>query len=70
MAVIPTFAIAELGLRGKIGLTLTGLFSTNATGIIFATAGIWLINLIIPAFAGSLLILSIKKIYKDKDEKV
>lgn len=69
MAVIPTFAIAELGLRGKIGLLLTGLFSVNTAGIIFATAGIWLINLIIPAIAGSLLILSIKKIYKDNNEK-
>ena len=69
MAVIPTFAIAELGLRGRIALTLTGLFSANSTGIIFATAGIWFINLIIPAIAGSLLILSIKKIYKDKNEK-
>jgi hypothetical protein len=69
MAAIPTFAIAEIGLRGKVGLTLTGLFSTNTAGIIFATAGIWIINLIIPAIAGSLLILSIKKIYKDKDEK-
>ena len=69
MAVIPTFAIAELGLRGRIGLLLTGLFSTNTAGIIFATAGIWFINLIIPAIAGSLLILSIKKIYKDKNEK-
>jgi uncharacterized membrane protein YbhN (UPF0104 family) len=69
MAVIPTFAIAELGLRGRIGLILTGLFSTNKAGIIFATAGIWFINLIIPAIIGSLLILSIKKIYKDKDEK-
>jgi uncharacterized membrane protein YbhN (UPF0104 family) len=69
MAAIPTFAIAELGLRGKIGLLLTGLFSANKAGIIFATAGIWLINLIIPAIAGSLLILSIKKIYKDENEK-
>ncbi len=69
MAVIPTFAIAELGLRGRIGLILTGLFSTNKAGIIFATAGIWFINLIIPAIAGSLLILSIKKIYTGKNEK-
>jgi hypothetical protein len=69
MAVIPTFAIAELGLRGKIGLVLTGLYSTNTAGIIFATAGIWFINLIIPAIAGSLLIFSIKKIYTRKDEK-
>jgi hypothetical protein len=69
MAVIPTFAIAELGLRGRISLILTGLFSANKAGIIFATAGIWLINLIIPAIAGSLLILSIKKIYTDSHEK-
>ncbi|MEQ1676854.1 MAG: lysylphosphatidylglycerol synthase domain-containing protein [Chitinophagaceae bacterium] len=68
MAVIPTFAIAELGLRGKVGLILIGLFSTNSTGIIFATAGIWFINLVIPAIAGSLLILSLKKIYIEKDE--
>lgn len=70
MAVIPTFAIAELGLRGRVALILIGLFSTNTTGIIFATAGIWFINLIIPAIAGSLLILSIKKIYTRKDEKI
>jgi hypothetical protein len=69
MAVIPTFAIAELGLRGRIGLILTGLFSSNKAGIIFATAGIWFINLIIPAVAGSLLILGIKKIYRENDEK-
>lgn len=69
MAVIPTFAIAELGLRGKVSLILVGLFSTNTAGIIFTTAGIWFINLIIPAIAGSLLIFSIKKIYTRKDEK-
>ncbi len=69
MAVIPTFAIAELGIRGKVGLLLTGLFSANKAGIVFATAAIWFINLVIPAIAGSLLILSIKKIYTEKDEK-
>ena len=69
MAAIPTFAIAELGIRGRVGLLLTGLFSSNNAGIIFTTAGIWIINLIIPAIAGSLLILSIKKIYTEKDEK-
>lgn len=63
MAVIPTFAIAELGLRGRVALSLVGLFSSNEIGIIFTTAGIWFINLVIPAIAGSLLILSIKKVY-------
>lgn len=68
MAVIPTFAIAELGLRGEVMLKLVSLFSANHLGIIFATAGIWFINLIIPAFAGSVLILIIKKIYTRQDE--
>ncbi|MGH2553172.1 MAG: hypothetical protein ACRDEB_05610, partial [Chitinophagaceae bacterium] len=68
MAAIPTFAIADLGLRGKVGLIFTGLFSTNAAGIILTTAAIWFINLIIPAIAGSLLILGIKKIYTEKNE--
>lgn len=68
MSVIPSFAIADLGLRGKVSMILVGLFSANAAGIIFTTVGIWLINLVIPAVAGSLLILSIKKIYKEKDE--
>ncbi len=62
MAVIPTFAIAELAQRGYIVKTIMALYSTNQAGIIFATAGIWFINLIIPAIAGSLLILSIQRI--------
>ncbi len=60
MAVIPTIAIAELAQRGKVVTTITGLFSSNLLGMTFATAGIWLINLIIPAIIGSLLILRIK----------
>ena len=68
MAAIPTFAIAELGLKGKVSLIFTGLFSANKAGIIFTTAGIWVINLIIPAIIGSLMILSIKKINTEKNE--
>lgn len=70
MAVIPTFAIAELGLRGEVMLKLVGLFSANHLGMVFTTAGIWFINLIVPAFAGSILILIIKKIYTRQDEKI
>ncbi|MFI5185290.1 MAG: lysylphosphatidylglycerol synthase domain-containing protein [Chitinophagales bacterium] len=69
LAVIPTFAIAELGLRGKVSLNLLGLFSANSLGISIATATIWLINLIVPAIAGSLLIVSIK-IFKNKNERI
>jgi hypothetical protein len=71
MAVIPTIALfTDLGLRGKVSLKLLGLFSGNHLGISLAAVSIWFINLIIPALAGSLLILSVKKIFKNnKDEE-
>jgi len=68
LAIIPTFAIAELGLRGKIGLKLLELFSANSLGISITTATIWLVNLVVPAIAGSLLIVSIK-IFKNRNER-
>jgi uncharacterized membrane protein YbhN (UPF0104 family) len=68
LAIIPTFAIAELGIRGKVSLKLIELFSANSLGISITTATIWLINLILPAIAGSLLIVSIK-IFKNKNER-
>ena len=68
LAIIPTFAIAELGLRGQVSLKLLELFSTNSLGISIATATVWLINLVIPAVAGSLLILSVK-IFKNRNER-
>jgi hypothetical protein len=65
LAIIPTFAIAELPIRGKIGQSLFGLFSSNTLGILAVTFGIWFINLFIPAVAGSLLILG-NKFFKEK----
>jgi hypothetical protein len=69
LAAIPSFAILELMQRGYVTKTIVGLYSTNIAGIGLTTAGIWLINLIIPAIIGSLLILGIKKIYSGKNEK-
>ena len=69
LAAIPSFAILELVQRGFVTKTIVGLYSTNIAGIGLATAGIWLINLIVPAIIGSLLILGIKKIYAGKNEK-
>src|SRR5207249_4752338 len=68
LAILPTFAIAELGIRGQVSLKLLELFSTNGLGISLATATIWIINLVVPAMAGSLLIASIK-IFKYRNER-
>jgi len=42
--------------------------STNHIGIIAAAAGIWIINLIIPAIAGSILILGVR-LFQNKQNK-
>ncbi|HEX9512915.1 MAG TPA: lysylphosphatidylglycerol synthase domain-containing protein [Puia sp.] len=66
MALIPTFTfLTELGLRWEASIQALELFSTNTVGIFAASFAIWLINLIIPALIGSLLILSIK-LFKNK----
>lgn len=65
MAIVPSFAIADLGIRGKFSIELLSFYSANTVGIIGTTFGIWFINLFIPALAGSLLILSIK-FFKNK----
>ncbi len=67
MAVIPTIALfTDLGLRGTVSLKLLGLFSSNSLGIGLTAVSIWFINLIVPALAGSLLILSIKRVFKKR----
>lgn len=60
LAIIPGFALADLGIRGEVSLKVMGLYSSNAIGIGFTAVTVWFINLIIPALAGSLLILGIK----------
>jgi len=68
MAVIPTIALfTDLGLRGKVSLKLLGLFSNNGLGIGLTAVSIWFINLVIPALAGSLLILGIKKVFRSRN---
>ncbi len=68
MAVIPTIALfTDLGLRGKVSLKLLGLFSNNSLGIGLTAVSIWFINLVIPALAGSLLILGIKRVFKNRN---
>jgi hypothetical protein len=60
MAVIPTIALTELGIRGSVSLFLFQHFSLNTVGMLAATAAIWLLNLIVPSVIGSILILRMK----------
>lgn len=65
LAIIPSITMLELGIRGMVAVMLFGMFSENTLGIYAASAGIWLINLIIPAIAGGML-LPVLKVFNDK----
>ena len=65
MAVAPTIGFLELPVRAKASIELMKLYSSNMLGIETAALSIWIINLVIPALIGSILILGIK-IIKEK----
>ncbi len=68
ITMIPTVAIAELGIRGSVSLFLVGIWldmpagmpAETAMGVVAASTGLWLINLAIPALAGALLAYTLK----------
>ncbi len=60
LAVIPTFAFSEIGVRSSVALYyLSGIIS-NPVSITLATLSIWIINIAIPSIAGSVFFLSVK----------
>lgn len=66
LSIVPSITLAELGIRGEVSLLLFGLLSTNLLGIIATTGSIWIINLIIPAIAGSIFLLGIRLFRNNK----
>lgn len=68
LAIVPTIALfTELGVRWKTSIEIVQLFSANLVGIMATSLAIWLINLVIPALIGSLLILNIR-LFNYKEE--
>jgi hypothetical protein len=65
MAVVPSIALLELGLRWQFSIIIFGIFSQNILGIYAAATGIWIINLLLPAIAGSILILGVRIFRKE-----
>ncbi len=59
--IIPSIAIAEIGIRGSVALFFLTPYSNNELGIVSAAWGLWLINLVIPAIIGMVLILLNKR---------
>jgi len=65
MAVAPSIGFIELPVRVSASWVIFKLYTNNELGVGTVSLGIWLINLVVPAVMGSLLILSIK-IVKEK----
>ncbi len=60
MAVAPSFGFIELPLRVTACWAIFKFYTHNELGVGAAALGIWLINLVLPAIIGSILILSVK----------
>lgn len=60
MTVIPTTTLLELGLRGSLAIVFIGLFSENIIGIVLASIFLWMINIAIPAVAGTFYLIKSK----------
>lgn len=72
LAIVPTIAlVTELGVRWKTSVEVVQLFSSNIVGIVATSLAIWIINLVIPALIGSLLILNIRLFnYKEGQKRM
>jgi hypothetical protein len=56
MTLIPTFALAEIGVRGAVATYFLSKLSVDSLAILNASISLWLINLVIPAIAGIIFI--------------
>jgi hypothetical protein len=66
MALAPTIGFIELPVRVTASWAILKYYTVNELGVSAAALGIWLINLVLPAVIGSLLILG-TKIIKEKN---
>ena len=60
LSFIPTIGISEISNRGSLAVLFLGILSDNMLGILVATVALWIINLIIPAFIGTVFIFTLK----------
>jgi uncharacterized membrane protein YbhN (UPF0104 family) len=61
IAIVPSIALlTELGVRWEASMEVVRVFSSNSAGILAASLFVWLINLVVPALIGSLLIAGVK----------
>ena len=60
LTVIPSFALAELGIRGTVAILVFENFTPNMFGVVSAPVLLWFLNLAIPALLGSIVFSKLK----------
>ncbi len=55
-SILPSITLIELGIRGPVAIYFLGQYAATELSILTASYSLWLINLIIPALIGGLLI--------------
>ncbi|MFY0673617.1 MAG: flippase-like domain-containing protein [Bacteroidia bacterium] len=65
--VVPTSAIAGLGIRGALSIYFIGLLTTSESAILMSTYFIWIINLLLPSVFGIVALLASPVKYEVKE---
>ncbi len=60
--IIPSIAIVELGIRGKVALYFMAFVNANPISVLSAALLLWGINLLVPALIGAIIIFGLKNI--------
>lgn len=58
--VVPSFTFAEFGIREVVALQILSVHSDQEIGILLASLSVWIINIIVPALIGQIIILTEK----------
>ena len=60
--IIPSIVLSDIGVRGSVSIFIFGIFSQAEGGIFLTSTFLWLINLVVPAIIGSLVLIISKKL--------
>jgi hypothetical protein len=60
ISIIPTISLVELGLRWQLSIVLFAPLTSNVTALTMGVTFIWLLNMILPAAIGAILMLTNK----------
>ena len=66
---IPLPPMLSVVARGELAVIVWSLFTVNVGGILVATFGLWVINLVIPALLGLLIVLNVNHIKSSQNDE-